>query len=100
METAAGATPAFTKSANRSANETADENVPASSLANRRIWLPRVIYSALPYFYILTGILALFATCFVTEWFWIVPHYLIFSVLCIHGGIYVLRLRKRRRAVA
>ena len=74
--------------------DTSGVNKPAGHIATRKIWLPKLLYSALPYFYILAGIVALLATFYVSEWFWIVPHYLIFSIFCIHIGIYVFRLRR------
>ncbi len=76
--------------------DNAGERKDVRHLANRKIWLPKLLYQALPYFYIVAGILALFATFYISEWFWVVPHYLIFSIFCIHIGIYVIRMRKRQ----
>lgn len=59
----------------------------------RRIWLPKLLYDALPFFYLLSGLLALLATLYVSAWFWIVPHYLLFSAACVHLGVAVLRRR-------
>lgn len=70
----------------------------SSDLASRRIWLPKLIYDALPYFYLASGLAAFFATLYVTEWFWIVPHYLLFSFVCFHLGIIVYRRRHRKNA--
>ena len=61
----------------------------------RKIWLPKLLYDALPYFYLSAGILAFFATLYISEWFWVLPHYLLFSVACLHLGISVYRRRKR-----
>lgn len=63
----------------------------------RKIWLPKALYDALPVFYLASGILALFATLYVSAWFWIVPHYLLFSAACVHLGLVVLRRRARGR---
>ena len=51
---------------------TAGETVPLSdtqqvtketgNLMSRKIWLPKLLYAALPFFYILAGIVALLAT--------------------------------------
>lgn len=67
-----------------------------SSLASRRIWLPKLIYDALPYFYLASGLGAFFATLYVSEWFWVLPHYVLFSFVCLHLGIIVYRRRHRK----
>ena len=64
-----------------------------SGLASRRIWLPKLIYDVLPYFYLASGLAAVFATLYVTDWFWILPHYLLFSFICFHLGVIVYRRR-------
>ena len=64
----------------------------------RKIWLPKLLYAALPYFYVLSGLAAFFATFYIVEWFWILPHYILFSVVCIHIGILVYRMRHRKTA--
>lgn len=65
-------------------------------IATRRIWLPRLAYQALPWFYLSAGICALLASFYVSHWYWILPHYLIFAVACIHLGAFVFRLRSRK----
>ena len=67
------------------------------ALLNRKIWLPRIIYGAIPYFYILVGLTALFATLNIAEWFWVLPHYLLFSFACMHIGFIIFRHRRRVR---
>ena len=67
----------------------------AGDLASRKIWLPRLLYDGLPYFYLTAGFAAFFATLYITEWFWIVPHYLLFSAACLHLGTVVYRRRAR-----
>lgn len=64
-------------------------------VATRRIWLPKLIYDALPYFYVASGILALLATLYINAWFWVLPHYLLFSAACIHLGVLIYRRRGR-----
>jgi Flp pilus assembly protein TadB len=66
-----------------------------NSLISRRIWLPKLLYDALPYFYLASGLAAFFATLYITEWFWVLPHYLLFSLVCIHLGVIVYRRRHR-----
>jgi len=62
---------------------------------SRKIWLPKLIYDALPYFYLASGFAAFFATLYISEWFWVLPHYLLFSAACIHLGLLVYRRRRR-----
>ena len=62
----------------------------------RKIWLPKLIYDCLPYFYLLSGVAALLATLYINQWFWVVPHYLLFSAACLHFGIAVFRRRRRK----
>lgn len=68
-----------------------------SSLVSRRIWLPKLLYDALPYFYLASGIVAFFATLYIADWFWVLPHYFLFSAVCIHVGVIVYRRRHRSR---
>ena len=68
----------------------------AGQLMSRIIWLPKVLYIALPYFYIAAGIVALLATLYISDWFWILPHYLLFAAACLHMGVFVHRKRHRR----
>jgi len=72
----------------------------AGSLASRRIWLPKLLYDLLPYFYLTSGFAAFFATLYISNWYWVLPHYLIFSAACVHLGIAVYRRRRRARKTA
>jgi hypothetical protein len=65
----------------------------AHSILTRKIWLPRLLYDCLPYFYLTAGFAAFFATLYISEWFWVLPHYLLFSAACLHlaGAIYSRR---------
>ena len=67
----------------------------AGKLLGHRIWLPKVLYAALPVFYIVSGLLALVATLYISAWFWVLPHYLIFSAACVHLGTAIYRRRRR-----
>lgn len=67
-----------------------------SSLLGRKIWLPKLLYDALPYLYLASGFMAFFATLYISAWFWVLPHYLLFSVACMHLGVLVYRRRHRR----
>ena len=67
------------------------------SLVSRKIWLPKAVYDALPYFYLVAGIAAFLATLYISNWLWLLPHYLLFSAACLHLGVLVLRRRRRPR---
>ena len=67
------------------------------SLLSRKIWIPKLIYAALPYFYIFSGTAALVATLYIGHWFWILPHYLFFAAACLHMGIMIYRRRNRTK---
>ncbi|MDH3265471.1 MAG: hypothetical protein OEM25_00775 [Gammaproteobacteria bacterium] len=69
----------------------------AGRLMSRKIWLPKVAYNALPFFYLFAGAAALFATFYISDWFWVLPHYLLFAGACLHMGILVYRRRHRPR---
>jgi hypothetical protein len=66
----------------------------AGSLATRKIWLPKILYDFLPYFYLTSGFAAFFATLYISNWFWVLPHYLLFSAGCLHLGFMVYRRRR------
>lgn len=67
------------------------------SLLTQKIWLPKLLYAALPCFYLLSGAIALLGTMYIGHWTWVLPHYLIFSVACLHMGALIYRRRKRAR---
>jgi hypothetical protein len=78
-----------------SLSETQEIGHRSGGLMSRKIWLPKVLYDVLPYFYLAAGFLAFLATLYISEWFWVLPHYLLFSVVCVHLGILVYRRRGR-----
>lgn len=65
------------------------------TLLSRKIWLPKLLYSALPYFYLVSGAGALIATLYIGNWIWVLPHYLLFSAACLHMGLVIYRRRHR-----
>lgn len=77
----------------------ATQNVTRSleRLATKKIWLPRSLYVSLPYFYMAAGLAAFFAALYISEWFWVVPHYILFSAACLHLAFTVYRRRQRPR---
>ena len=77
-------------------SETQVKSRKAGSVVNRKIWLPKLLYDALPFFYLASGIAAFFATLYINEWFWVLPHYLLFSAACLHLAVFVYRRRHRK----
>ncbi len=67
----------------------------AIGLLRRQIWLPKLVYDCLPYFYLTAGFAAFFATLYISEWFWVLPHYLLFSAACLHLAFAVGRRRAK-----
>lgn len=61
------------------------------SLLRKKILLPKILYDCLPYFYLTAAFAAIFATLYVSEWFWVLPHYLLFSAACVHLTFAVVR---------
>ena len=74
-------------------SETQQATRATGKVVSRKIWLPKMLYDALPYFYLTSGFAAFFATMYISEWFWVLPHYLLFSAACIHLGVAVYRSR-------
>lgn len=74
--------------------ETQQMTQDAGQMISRKIWLPKLLYNALPFFYVFAGIGALAATLYINGWTWVLPHYLLFAVACLHMGVLVLRRRK------
>lgn len=64
------------------------------SLLSRKVWLPKALYAALPWFYLLTGCAALAATIYIGNWVWVLPHYALFSIACLHMGVLIYRRRR------
>lgn len=75
-------------------NDTQAVTEKTGSLLSRKIWLPKALYSALPYFYLVTGASALLGTLYISNWLWILPHYLLFSAACLHMGVLIFRRRR------
>jgi len=82
-----------------SLKETGHGDRKSRSVVSKKIWLPKLIYSAVPMFYFLSGVAAFLATVYINEWFWVLPHYVLFSAVCLHLGFFVYR-KRRHKAVA
>jgi len=65
------------------------------TILSQRIWIPKLLYVALPYFYLVSGICALVATLYIGSWIWVLPHYLLFSAVCLHMGLLIVQRRLR-----
>ncbi len=78
--------------------DTQQVSLNAGRLATRKIWLPKVIYDVLPWFYLASGVIAFLTTLYISEWFWVLPHYLLFSAACIHFGAIIISRRHARPA--
>ena len=63
----------------------------------KRLWLPRVLYEALPYIYMLCGIGALSSTLYTSDWTWILPWAILVGLICLHAGIALATLRYQFR---
>ncbi len=78
-------------------SETQQMTRDAGSMMSRKVWLPKLIYNALPFFYLFAGVAAVLATIYISGWAWVLPHYLLFAAACLHMGILVYRRRNRRK---
>lgn len=63
----------------------------------RRLWLPRFIYEALPYVYIVCGLVALGSAMYTRDWTWILPWAILVGLICLHAGLALAALRYRIR---
>lgn len=81
-------------------SETQEVSRSAGTLLTKKIWLPKLIYDALPYFYLTAGFAAFFATLYISDWFWVLPHYLLFSAAICHLAFAVFNKRRRNRNTA
>jgi hypothetical protein len=64
------------------------------NLESKKLWLPKLLYDLLPYFYLTSGFAALFAMLYISEWFWVLPLYLMFSAACIQMALAVFKRRR------
>lgn len=59
----------------------------------QKIWLPKIMYELVPYFYLTNGFGALWAIVYVTDWFWFLPVSIISAIACFHLAHRVFLLR-------
>ena len=70
---------------------------PVRRLLSRRIWIPRSLYAALPFLYLLLGALALASGIYLPDPGWVLGYLLLISAGCVHAGVWFMILRRRRR---
>ena len=63
----------------------------------RKLWLPRIVYEALPYLYIALGVVALTSALFSPDWTWVLPYVVLLGLICLHAGLAIAALRYRFR---
>ena len=76
-------------------SETQQVTRKTGTILSQKIWIPKLLYAALPYFYLASGIAALVATLYVDNRIWLLPHYVLFSAICLHMGVLIFRRRNR-----
>lgn len=76
-------------------SETQQVTRKTGTILSQKIWIPKLLYAALPYFYLFSGFTALIATLYIGSWIWILPHYVLFSAVCLHIGLLIHRRRRR-----
>lgn len=69
----------------------------AGKFMARKVWLPKLAYNAIPFFYLIAGVAALLTTFYISGWAWVLPHYLLFAAACLHMGVLVYRRRNKPR---
>lgn len=60
----------------------------------QRVWLPKIMYNLVPYFYLTNGVGALWATVHVTDWFWFLPVSITSATACFHLAHRIFSLRR------
>lgn len=78
--------------ADNTAQKSANENGPG-------LWLRELLVESLPYFYLTAGFAAFYATLYITDWFWILPHYLVFLAAALHIAFLLSGARSKHAAI-
>lgn len=63
------------------------------------IWLPRILYTLIPFIYLLAGLLALLSALYLPGWSWLIPYALLGAGAAIHAAtvIGIARFRGGRQ---
>ena len=63
----------------------------------QKLWLPRILYEAMPFLYIVLGIFALISAMYTPDWTWILPYAILLGLICLHVGVGIASLRYKIR---
>jgi len=63
----------------------------------QKLWLPRIVYEAMPFLYIVLGIFALISAMYTPDWTWILPYAILLGLVCLHAGLAIVTLRYNHR---
>ena len=63
----------------------------------RRVWLPRLLYEAMPWIYCGLGASALLSGLFLADPAWMAPYLRLLAVTGLHAGVGLFLLRRRYR---
>lgn len=63
----------------------------------QKLWLPRIVYEAMPFLYIVLGIFALLSAMYTTDWTWILPYAILLGLICLHAGLGIVSMRYNHR---
>lgn len=63
----------------------------------QKLWLPRIVYEAMPFLYIVLGIFALISAMYTPDWTWILPYAILLGLMCLHAGLTIVTLRYNHR---
>ena len=61
------------------------------------MWLPKPLYEAIPYFYIVAGLLFVAGASLMMYWRWDSTLFFIFSIICLVSGIFIFLQRRKFR---
>jgi hypothetical protein len=67
------------------------------SLLTRRVWLPRWLYAAVPWLYLVLGATSLISALAAPEPAWVVPLAGLAGLVLLHLGLWIATVRYRRR---
>lgn len=63
----------------------------------QKLWLPRIVYEAMPFLYIVLGICALLSAMYTPDWTWILPYGILVGLILLHAGLGIVTMRYNYR---